>query len=213
MAGAAFSRQTPTVGAGCLNWARPDLCGGRPERDVPTAIGIRSARDYRRRTLIAHGRCERNQRTTNTTNTARAHPRCSAYNPLVLDANTLPDDVATLKRLVLERDREVEHLKLQLAKLCRWKFGQSSESLKEAGQLPLRLEELKAAVMQAVLENAASPEPLAAGSERGNVIPLKKRPKRRKHLPEHFESIENRIEPEECVRGLRRSVQAPRQAR
>ncbi len=28
---------------------------------------------------------------------------------------------------------------------------------------------------------------------------LKKRPVRRKHLPEHFESIENLIEPEECV--------------
>jgi predicted DNA-binding transcriptional regulator YafY len=28
----------PTVGAGCLNWARPDLRGGHPERDVPTAI-------------------------------------------------------------------------------------------------------------------------------------------------------------------------------
>jgi hypothetical protein len=38
MAGATLSRQTPTVGAGCLNWARPDLRGGRPERDVPTAI-------------------------------------------------------------------------------------------------------------------------------------------------------------------------------
>lgn len=118
----------------------------------------------------------------------------------MLDANTLPDDVATLKRLVLERDREVEHLKLQLAKLRRWKFGQSSESLKEAGQLPLRLEELKAAVMQAMLENAASPErPPAAATEGGNVIPLKKRPKRRKHLPEQFESIQNVIEPKECV--------------
>jgi len=117
----------------------------------------------------------------------------------VLDANTLPDDVATLKRLVLERDREVEHLKLQLAKLRRWKFGQSSESLKEAGQLPLRLEELKAAVMQAMLENATSPEPPAAATEGRNVIPLKRRPKRRKHLPEHFESIQNVIEPKECV--------------
>ena len=30
-------RQTPLVGAGCLNWARPDLCGGRPAMAVPTA--------------------------------------------------------------------------------------------------------------------------------------------------------------------------------
>ena len=52
MAGATLSRQTPTVGAGCLNWARPDLRGGRPERDVPTAIGgytgVRVSRTIRR---------------------------------------------------------------------------------------------------------------------------------------------------------------------
>ena len=34
----AFRRQTPEVGAGCLNWARPDLCGGRGVTRVPTAI-------------------------------------------------------------------------------------------------------------------------------------------------------------------------------
>ncbi len=32
-------RQTPEVGAGCGKPARPDLCGGRPETDVPTANG------------------------------------------------------------------------------------------------------------------------------------------------------------------------------
>jgi hypothetical protein len=31
-------RQAPEVGAGCLNWARPDLCGGRGVTHVPTAI-------------------------------------------------------------------------------------------------------------------------------------------------------------------------------
>jgi transposase len=118
----------------------------------------------------------------------------------VLDANTLPDDVATLKRWVIERDREVEHLKLQLAKLRRWKYGQSSEAFEQAGQLPLTLQELKAAVTQAVLETAASQEPLAAsGLEGRGAGPLKKRPVRRKHLPEHFESTENVIEPQECV--------------
>jgi hypothetical protein len=30
-------RQILLVGAGCLNWARPDLCGGRPAMVVPTA--------------------------------------------------------------------------------------------------------------------------------------------------------------------------------
>jgi hypothetical protein len=33
----ALRRPTPEVGAGCSNRARPDLCGGRPEMDVPTA--------------------------------------------------------------------------------------------------------------------------------------------------------------------------------
>src|SRR5229473_2666370 len=31
-------RQTPEVGARCVNCARRDLCGGRPEMGVPTAI-------------------------------------------------------------------------------------------------------------------------------------------------------------------------------
>jgi hypothetical protein len=38
MAERAVRRQTPEVGAGCLNWARPDLCGGRGVTRVPTAI-------------------------------------------------------------------------------------------------------------------------------------------------------------------------------
>src|SRR6202166_667493 len=33
----AACRQILLVGAGCLNWARPDLCGGRPVMAVPTA--------------------------------------------------------------------------------------------------------------------------------------------------------------------------------
>jgi hypothetical protein len=34
----ALRRQTPEVGAGCSNWARPDLCGGRSAMSIPTAI-------------------------------------------------------------------------------------------------------------------------------------------------------------------------------
>src|SRR5208282_6694257 len=33
----AACRQIVLVGAGCLNWARPDLCGGRSVMTVPTA--------------------------------------------------------------------------------------------------------------------------------------------------------------------------------
>ena len=34
----ALRRQTPEVGAGCSNWARPDLCGGCSAMSIPTAI-------------------------------------------------------------------------------------------------------------------------------------------------------------------------------
>jgi len=119
----------------------------------------------------------------------------------VLDANTLPSDVESLKRLLIERDatieakdlalrekqREVEHLKWQLAKLLRARFGQSSEQLRASGQLPLSLEQLQAAVAAAQREEAV----LAAAAARG-------KPVRRKQLPEHFVRIEKVIEPEEC---------------
>jgi len=47
----------------------------------------------------------------------------------VLDTQDLPDDVADLKRLVREHRLEIEHLKIQLSRLRRWKFGRSSEQL------------------------------------------------------------------------------------
>ncbi len=37
-AAAPLRRQTLKVRTGCLNWARPGLCGGRPATVVPTAI-------------------------------------------------------------------------------------------------------------------------------------------------------------------------------
>jgi hypothetical protein len=39
-------RQTPKVGAGCGNPARPDLCGGRSVTSVPTAITFGSCCSY-----------------------------------------------------------------------------------------------------------------------------------------------------------------------
>ncbi len=119
----------------------------------------------------------------------------------MLDINALPDDVAGLKRLVLEhhaaaqakdiqlreRDQQIEHLKFQLAKLRRARFGQSSEQM-VSGQLPLTLEELKAAIVEA--ERADTIETAEA---------IKGQPVRRKKLPEHFEHIDNVIAPPQCA--------------
>jgi transposase len=70
----------------------------------------------------------------------------------VVNVRDLPDDIETLKRLIIdqqtkltERDYEIEHLKLLIAKLRRLKFGRSSEKLDaKIGQLELLVEELEA---------------------------------------------------------------------
>ena len=120
----------------------------------------------------------------------------------MLDINALPDDIAGLKRLVLEhhaasqakdlqlreRDQQIEHLKFQLAKLRRARFGQSSEQI-DSGQLPLTLGELIAAVAEAERADTAF--------KTAEVV--KGQPVRRKKLPEHFEHIDNLIAPPECA--------------
>jgi transposase len=74
----------------------------------------------------------------------------------VQNESELPDDIETLKRLVREsrealrdRDIQIEHLKLMLAKLRRMQFGRSSEVLDERiQQLELSIEELEATAAQ-----------------------------------------------------------------
>jgi len=123
----------------------------------------------------------------------------------VLDANALPNDLEGLKRLLLERegtaaaqalklrekDRLIEHLKLQLARFRRWRYGQSSEQLEGAGQIPLSLEAIEAAVREVLNASEAMPQELAAAA------PAKSKPVRRAGLPEHFERTENLIAPPE----------------
>lgn len=79
----------------------------------------------------------------------RAHARCKIRDvPRTAD---LPDDIETLKQLLLAgrealrcRDLEIERLKLLLAKLRRLQFGRSSEQLdRQIEQLELTLEELE----------------------------------------------------------------------
>ena len=79
------------------------------------------------------------------------------YNAGVDELTELPDDVASLRQLVatmrqalVNRDLEIEHLKLMLAKLSRAQYGRSSEQLDERiEQLELSIEELEATRAQA----------------------------------------------------------------
>ena len=103
----------------------------------------------------------------------------------------LPDDIETLKRLIIEsqtklaeRDHEIEHLKLLIAKLRRLQYGRSSEKLDaKIGQLELLVEELEA---NRASREARTPEVPAAKPEQ------KVRPARRP-LPERLprETVEH----------------------
>src|ERR1035437_8079447 len=51
----ALCRQIPKVGAECLNWARSDLCGGRPAMDVPTANPLKTVMTAGSQTVPSRG--------------------------------------------------------------------------------------------------------------------------------------------------------------
>jgi transposase len=103
----------------------------------------------------------------------------------------LPDDPQLLKRLVIEsraaldaanqqiqnRDVLIEHLKLQIAKLKRQRFGRSSEQIdKQIAQLELTLEELETGAAERL---AVMPSQPASGT-RAKQQPV------RKPLPDHL---------------------------
>ena len=92
--------------------------------------------------------------------------------PTALD---LPDDVETLKQLLLEEragrqvdQAEIASLKLQLSYLKRQQYGQSSEQLSEKiAQLELTLEDLEAAA-----DNSRVPTPEPTEREKSVRRPL-----------------------------------------
>src|SRR6266513_2175599 len=101
-------------------------------------------------------------------------------------AGTLPNDIETLKRLLLERtaalevaqalllsrQHEIEQLKLQIARLRRMHFGRSAEALDEQiRQLEFKLEELES-------EQATVPVPPPTATERRKSV--------RRPLPERL---------------------------
>ena len=125
------------------------------------------------------------------------------------DLNTLPADA--LRALILaqhehtlhqstlaqqeqlqSRDREIEHLKLLLAKLHRMQFGRKSEKLtRQIEQLELRLEELESKRSEQE-PSASEPASVTASS-----IPITK-PTRRA-LPDHLPRQTRKHEPKETA--------------
>src|SRR6266852_1383222 len=92
---------------------------------------------------------------------------------------------------LLSREREIEHLKLLLAKLHRMQFGRKSEKLtRQIEQLELRLEELESNRSEKE-PNAPEPAPVPASS-----TPTAAKPTRRA-LPDHLPRQTRRHEPQE----------------
>jgi len=112
--------------------------------------------------------------------------------PMMLDPAQLPDDIATLKAMVIaaekkasDRGLEIEALKLTIAKLQRNTFGASSESGKKLlDQLELQLAELEEGMAEdkAAAEIAAPPATATAdkGEEKQHRKPA------RRPLPAHL---------------------------
>jgi transposase len=73
-------------------------------------------------------------------------------------SDALPDDVATLKRLVLGRDETIAKLLAEIARLKRWRFGRSAERMEVAlAQLQLSLDDLQLPAAPPLPEHEALP--------------------------------------------------------
>ena len=114
-----------------------------------------------------------------------ARVQVRAYNAHMTKHVELPNDIESLRRLVIEqqalllsRDVEIEKLKIELARLRRLRYGRSSEKLDERiAQLELVLEELEASEAQLA--------PLKASLEIRDTAPPSP-PPARQPLPEHL---------------------------
>jgi transposase len=104
----------------------------------------------------------------------------------VVDTHDIPDDVAGLKRLVRQYSLEIEHLKLQLSQLRRWKFGRSREQLEleVTQQLQMSLEALQELTVPPPTADADTPPPTTTATQ-AKTTPRRRRSGRRA-LPAHL---------------------------
>ena len=102
------------------------------------------------------------------------------------------DKLAVTQEQLLSREREIEHLKLLLAKLHRMQFGRKSEKLqRQIEQLELRLEELESSRSQ----NESKPDATSVPAS----WPASAAKPARRALPDHLPRETRRQEPKETV--------------
>lgn len=111
----------------------------------------------------------------------------------------LPADVPTLQEWVRARDQIISQLRLELSRLKRWQYGQSSEQFDIIDQLQLALDDLGAEPAPSAAPEVTSSIPPVETTQPSNVTPLRRAPRafpnhlpRRTvtHAPEHCECPE-----------------------
>jgi transposase len=118
--------------------------------------------------------------------------------------DTLPDDIDALKHIIVCRDELIEQLSVELVRLRKWRFGNSSEKLAPVdGQRVLPLEE-QAPAANDVLDPERIPdqdstqhEPAKPRGRRGSAARRGEVPQG--VLPEHLPRVTIRHEPESCT--------------
>ncbi|GAB2916907.1 IS66 family transposase [Paralcaligenes ureilyticus] len=103
-----------------------------------------------------------------------------------MPANALPNDIDTLKRMLVSRDETIAKLLAEIARLKRWQYGRSSERMSELmNQLQLALGDLPKVADEQVAPIVASADADAtAGRLRDNVTALRRTPRAfPTHLP------------------------------
>ena len=84
-----------------------------------------------------------------------------------MPVNALPNDIDTLKRMLVSRDETIEKLLAEIARLKRWQYGRSSERMNELmGQLQLALGDLpevvgKPSTVDTPVDPAVHTQPMA----------------------------------------------------
>jgi len=96
----------------------------------------------------------------------------------------LPDDIETLKRLVVGRDAMIAKLMAEIARLKRWRFGRSAERMDATlQQLQLLLDDLQVPAENAIEQEALPAEESTHASAAPKVTRLRRVPRA---LPAHL---------------------------
>lgn len=102
-----------------------------------------------------------------------------------MPANALPNDIDTLKRMLVSHDETIAKLVAEIARLKRWQYGRSSERMSELmDQLQLALGDLPEAADDPLPPAEAPADVLPQAQQSTNLTVLRRRPRAfPTHLP------------------------------